>query len=227
MNVVLFNELLSEFGGISIGLPCQIGDQLAVAKIRGGIAMAFQTPAHAERRHGANFVHLVNAAVADHATHTLVDVGAVIEISELGQLVNSHPFDGHSAFMSFTDLGDFSGAGGRAARDQVVAIHANIGGGNSGMTAAFHVKVAVAAIDSQLSGVKLVAVSHRLDRLVAHRGIFRGCPIPDGENREAGEESEGNRKNCGNLVCPLGKYEWSFHLMPGKDKLTFSQLQSD
>ena len=49
----------------------------------GRIAMAIQTECHAERLGVINLIHLVDAAVAFHATDAAIHVDGVIEIDEI------------------------------------------------------------------------------------------------------------------------------------------------
>ena len=54
--------------------------------------MAFKAPLHLKRLDLPGERHQVNAAMTSRATHTFIDMYAVIEINEVGQVVDSRPF---------------------------------------------------------------------------------------------------------------------------------------
>src|SRR4051812_39060084 len=89
IDVILFHELAAVLDGVPVRMPSQVGDQLAVADVGGGIPVAVEAPGHAERRELVYHVHLVDAAMALHAADALVDVGAMVEVRELRQLVDA------------------------------------------------------------------------------------------------------------------------------------------
>ena len=55
--------------------------------------MALQAPRHVQRLDRLNHLHLLDRAVAFDAAHAGVDVGAVVEIDVIGQVVDLHPPD--------------------------------------------------------------------------------------------------------------------------------------
>ena len=64
-------------------------------------AMTIETPFHIERRNLISQRHEVNAPVTRRAPHTLVNVNAVIEISEVGEVVHPGPLDRLSGAPAF------------------------------------------------------------------------------------------------------------------------------
>src|ERR1019366_6911000 len=56
-----------------------------------GVAMTLQAPLHLQRVHLVSERHAVHSAVAALAAHTLIDVNAVVEVDEIGQVVDPRP----------------------------------------------------------------------------------------------------------------------------------------
>ena len=55
--------------------------------------VAFEAPFHIERLSAASERHLIERAVAGGAADSFRDVDAVVEINEVGQIVDPVPFD--------------------------------------------------------------------------------------------------------------------------------------
>ena len=77
--------------------------------------------------------------------------------------MDAYPLDGYSIGPALAD--EFELVAFPA--HQVVAIHADLGWGNTGNGGGFNSGVAIAAVDSQLAGVQPVTVGHRLVGTVA------------------------------------------------------------
>ena len=60
--------------------------------MRTRIAMAIQTPPHAQRLGLVNLLHLIDPSVALDATHAMVHMGLMAEVNVLRQIVNLDPF---------------------------------------------------------------------------------------------------------------------------------------
>src|ERR1035441_6235561 len=90
VNELLAVHILQSFGLDRIGapLPAEARDLVRRADGGGGIAMAVEAKAHAERFFVAHLVHLVNAPVTFHATDATPDVDRMVEINIVGHLVN-------------------------------------------------------------------------------------------------------------------------------------------
>ena len=56
-----------------------------------GMAMAIETESHAKVLGVADFLHLVDPAVALYATYTTVNVNGVVEIGVVGHFMNTGP----------------------------------------------------------------------------------------------------------------------------------------
>ena len=57
------------------------------------VAMALETPAHAERLGLVDRLHVIDLAVATHATDAAVHVRRVVEVGVVGHVVDFHPGD--------------------------------------------------------------------------------------------------------------------------------------
>jgi len=105
--------------------------------------MAFQTPFHMEGLLARHQWHSGDLTVARFARHTSMNVNAVIEVNEIGQIVNACP----------TDRTVFSKARAHRFEHRTVspnlrmAIHAGLGWRNSGKRTFLDGRVAVSAID--------------------------------------------------------------------------------
>ena len=56
-------------------------------QVRLRVAMAVEAPAHAELLGLVNLLHLIHPAMTSDAAHAAGDVGAVVEIDVIGQVV--------------------------------------------------------------------------------------------------------------------------------------------
>ena len=81
--------------------PSHVSDLFYWSKIRFGIAMAIQAPAHTEGLVLAHHIHLIDAAMAGHATDAHRHVNAVIEVDVIGKIVNPFPFDWLTRRLTF------------------------------------------------------------------------------------------------------------------------------
>ena len=92
--------------------------------------------------------------------HALIYMNAVIEISKVGQVVDSDPFDWLARAKALANRLEI-----RAVRPNLfMTIHASCGGRQTGGRCRFNGCVAIAAIDAIVADVVLVT---KLDRLLA------------------------------------------------------------
>src|SRR3954454_13751766 len=84
-------------------LPSKVRDFVGRANLGGRIAMAIQAEGHAERLGVVNFIHLVDLRMALNATDAAVDVNGMIEIDEIRDAVDLHPFDWFAAGGAFAN----------------------------------------------------------------------------------------------------------------------------
>ena len=140
--------------------------------------MAFEAPAHAEGGFLMDDVHAIDSAMAFDAADALGDVGAVIEIGVVAQVMHLDPVDGLTGCEAIEDRLE----AGAVFMNHGVAIHADLGGGDGGEGCAFDGAVAIAAIEAELPSMKGVTVGN---------GLSWGITDSGGLGREA--ESYGNR----------------------------------
>src|SRR5690606_11363692 len=86
-----------------IRFPSHVRDLGSGAEVWPRIAVAVETPAHAERLLDAHDLHLVDAAVTAHAADARREVDAVIEEGVVGHLVHANPLDGLPRLPAVTD----------------------------------------------------------------------------------------------------------------------------
>jgi len=132
--------------------------------------MAFETPLHVKRLRFPSDRHLVNSTVTSRAADAFGDVDAVIEIGEVGQIVDTIPFQGRIGCQAGT-----YGPEQRRFHPQLrVTSHAGLGRGHPGEARFFDRSVAVTAIDAVITDMMFVAERHRLlQRYIDIRGVWR------------------------------------------------------
>ena len=94
MDVVFFHQASAQQRRVLLGHPRHVGDVPLRPQMARRVAMAIQAPAHAQLLGLVDPLHLVNAAVAGDAAHAPADVGAMVEINVVGQVVDALPVDG-------------------------------------------------------------------------------------------------------------------------------------
>ena len=103
------------------------------------------------------------------AAHTLVDVNAVIEISEVGQVMDSGPFNRLARAPAFAHRLEIRAIG----PDLRVAVHAGLGRWDSCRRRRFHRGVTITTINTIVRRVVFVAELHRLLALDVGSGVPR------------------------------------------------------
>ena len=93
IDVEFFNPLLAVLFRI-LNLEIQFGYQSRVADVRGGVAVAIETPLHRKRFLLLNDFHLIDAAVAGNTTNASHDVSSVVEVHKIRQVMDAFPLDG-------------------------------------------------------------------------------------------------------------------------------------
>jgi hypothetical protein len=96
--------------------------------------------------------------VTADTTDPLLDVDAMVEIDELGKVMDSLPFNGLAGSITFPH-GFQHGA---ADPDLGMAVHTGFGGRNPGEGRVLHGGMAIPAIDAKLTDMMLVAKRDRL-----------------------------------------------------------------
>ena len=167
INILACSKQLANFGLIRRRYPGHVGDFGNRPEIRFRIAMALQTPAHAKHFFLLNYFHLSNIAVTGDTANSGVYMNAVIKIGEIRKVVNPSPFQRFFVFSTVAyQLKLF-----RILLNQGMTVHAGCCWRNVGGSSKFNSSVTVAAVDAQISGMKLMTVINRLNRTVANISI--------------------------------------------------------
>jgi hypothetical protein len=72
-------------------LVSHIENLVARSQVLSRIAMAIQAPLHLQRRIIEHKWHAINRTMASVAANALIDMYAVVEINEIGQVVSARP----------------------------------------------------------------------------------------------------------------------------------------
>jgi hypothetical protein len=93
LDVILLYKLGTQFGLVVRIYVINVEHLGSGADVFGRIAMAVHTPIHIQSVYAVHQGHFVHFAVASRTTNTFVDMDTVIEVHEIGQIVNSGPGD--------------------------------------------------------------------------------------------------------------------------------------
>ena len=158
---------------------------LARAHVLLRMAVAVEAPFHLERGLLPGERHLVHGAVAGFAADALIDVDAVIEIGEIGQIMHARPGDGAVRAETFAHRLE-RGAG---VPDLRMTIHAGLGRGDVGEGRSLDRGVAIAAVNPDVADMMGVAEGHGL--LAGDTGLGRpGGAAPGAEKPQQKTEDE-------------------------------------
>lgn len=127
------------------------------------MAMAFQAPTHSQSPCLIDTFHAVHTIVAFHTTDAAVDVGTMVEINKIGQIMDTHPGNRLAGGVTFSHQCQF----GTVRRDPIMAVHANFRGRDCRMSCFFHGGMTVATIQSQFACMEGVGERDGLRRGVA------------------------------------------------------------
>lgn len=159
------------------------------------IAMTLDAPLHIQRSYLISQRHQVNAPVTGRAPDALVHMNAVIEISEVGQVVHARPLDRlprSPAFAHRLEVG--------AVRPNLrVTIHACFRRRYAGKSQLLDGRMTVAAIDGIIADVVLVAELNGLLTREVSLSVVRG-PVeyeqkPDDYSNEEDRSEDGNLRD--------------------------------
>jgi len=145
---------------LSLGglLIAHVEHLLARTQILFRVAMAVEAEFHLQRRVLIHQGHLVNWTVAVVASHSFIDVDAVVEIYVVRHLVHASPLQGTAAAEAFADRFEIGGVG----PDLSVAVDAGLCRRDSGEARSLHRGMTITAIYAQSSDVMLMAEWNRL-----------------------------------------------------------------
>ena len=156
-------------------IPIQLRDLVLRPQVRRGIAMAIQAEGHAQWFGVINLFHLVDLAMAMHATDPAIHMHGVIEVHVVRHFMDLHPRNRLAGLGAFPNQ--------RQPRiileHLIVAIHAGGTGRDIRIPGLLHRAVAITAVQSELIDVDGMREPDRLDRLIPDAGIFRCEVVPD------------------------------------------------
>ena len=132
--------------------------------------MTGQTPLHVHVRRFPRQRHLIHPTVACFASHAFVDVDAVIEIDEIGKVVDPIP----AKRLVLAQAGPYRLEHFAVSPDLFVTVHTDRGGGDAGESADFDSIVTIPAIDADSGDMMRMAERNRLiERYSLIRDIWR------------------------------------------------------
>jgi hypothetical protein len=121
-------------------------------------SVAVDAPTHVERLGLSDYDHFFDFTVAFLTGKSGRQVARMIEMHEIGQPVDSRPFDRFAVLIKFGDFLDII----FVYRHRAVAPHADIHSRDVGKARAFGIVVTIQAGDMIIAGVKFVAERDRL-----------------------------------------------------------------
>src|SRR4051794_35643592 len=125
-----------------------------------GIAMTLDTPLHVKRVDLVQERHLVHPAMTRGAPYALVHMNAVVEVNEIGQIVDTNPLNRFTGSIALPHGLEKLGV-----RPYLrMAAHACLCRGNPGDGGRFNRCVAIATVDAVVADMVLMA---ERDRLIA------------------------------------------------------------
>ncbi len=160
--MLLADDFFADFTRIAVRNPIELGHQFHRPQIGRGVFVAIQAEGHVQRLLLVDFDFLINAAVAQDATHAGADVHLVIKIDVIWKPVNVNPRDG----LTSREAVPYQLQARAGVLHLGVAIHAGLGGRDRGEGSFVNGGMAIEAIQTKLPGVQLMAVRDRLNRLV-------------------------------------------------------------
>ena len=152
--------------------------------------MTLQTPLHLQRCRLISQRHQIDSPMTGRTSHAFVHVNAVIEIDEVGQVINTLPLDRLACAPALANRFEIR----TVSPDLRMAVHTSLGRWDSSKRELLDGSMAVAAIDSVIADVMLVT---ELDRLLAReeglgvirRSIeFKQHPYKDGAEKDRAED---------------------------------------
>ena len=157
-DVVLLDQLPSEYALFAVRPPIHVEHLLARAQVLFRRTMAVETPFHLQSLVLPHERHAIDRAMARDAADALPYMDTVVEINEVGKVVHSGPADWRTGLKTIAQRFQDIAAG----PDLRVTVHAGCGGRYAGERRNFYRRVAVPAVDAQTGDVMLVAERHRL-----------------------------------------------------------------
>ena len=98
-----FGPFFAVLKRVAFGFEVELSYKFRVADIWIGVAMAVEAPFHRERFHLGDDFHFVDATVTRNAADATIDMYCVVEINEIGKVVNAIPKNGLICFETFAN----------------------------------------------------------------------------------------------------------------------------
>jgi hypothetical protein len=165
-NLVFINELRAQLFLVGGRLPLHVENLFFRPDEFLWLAMTLQAPLHLKRRNLHRERHEINASMTGRAPDAFVDVYAVVEIDEVGQVMHFRPLDGLTGSVAFTD-GLKERAVGKYLR---MTIHASLCRRNARDSRRFNRGVTIAAVYPLIADVMTVS---ELNGLLARKECLR------------------------------------------------------
>ena len=156
--MIFFKQFFSENPLAFAGLPSHIGSFVQRSQVLFGGPVTREAPPHSQGLVLADNFHLVNSTMTGDTPDSPIHMGAVVEVNEVGKIMDANPIDGEPGLIALTDRFEF----GAIHLDFGMAIHAGLGWRNGGVLGLFHGIVAITAIQSKLSHMERVAIGNGL-----------------------------------------------------------------
>jgi len=160
--------------------------------------MAVNAPLHLQGRMVVHQGHAVHRTMTGVATHSLINMNAVIEVDKIGKIIDAVPDERLATPEALPHRLEYR----RIRPDLRMAVHAGLGRRNAGKTRGFDRGVAIAAINADGSHVVLMAERHRLRTDHAGIGhIGRSLQLDARPKHECGCKDPRVNRGPRNYIC--------------------------
>lgn len=164
--------------------------------------MACETPLHLERVLLEDGGHVVDLTVTRRTTDSLCYVNAVIEVSELRQVMNTFPFDRFVLAETRADRFEIR----RVRPKLTVTVHTSLRRRQTGGSGCLDSRVTVTTIDAVITDVMLVTELYRLLSLkIATGQVRRSGDLRIDVKRRPRKNNAEDHAYPGDVVCTLMK----------------------
>ena len=179
------------------------------------LTVAIKAPLHRHRLNLSDHFHLVDSTVTGNATDTFVDVGTVVEVNEVRQIVDSLPWNGFARLQTFANrteqcafrVDDAKRTTVGRGSISTVAIAACCGRRDSRMAGFLDRVVAVTTVHLQLASVQFVTERNWLLRLMAYVNDRRMDRREQTGRQVTTDCQRSDGRQSGKFINPSGKVE--------------------
>ncbi len=171
-----------------------------------GSAVTIEAPAHGERLVLPNHLHFVDPPVAGDTTNTAIDMGAMVEIDKIWEVVDPNPIDRGTRFEAIANGFEFVAV----YFDFCVAIHTSLGGWNGGMLRFLDGVVAVPAVHTKLSNVECMTIRDWLSGSIPYPLSIRVGDSDRHRDYIQSRDSRDRGNHFPDLVGPLRENKFLF-----------------